>query len=298
MFGTIDGLARAQGRRLRVAVLPVAAAATIFSVVGKGLGWRIGAIAILAAVTIWTYVLYFMADRRCEQMRSQNTTAGSSGSDAVTQLHQHVCETTDYWDYLHDLLAEVANTSIPDILAEPAELPTNSAELGPGFIGSEKMMRELLDHLIPPKSRYVAYYIFGDKMLPSSEVHNGWKGRPPDLQRDSLRHELLLTMVQRGDWLVLPDVNNPAPEDREYTPLCFDKNKFQSFGSLPLRVEEPVSNTGPQYGLAVGALIIESPMANDVSEDFCRTAMQVAADTLALAFASARSRFTRGSVNA
>ncbi len=278
----IDQLARAHGRRLRLAVLPVAAAATIFTVVGKGLGWRIGAIAILAAVTIWTYVLYFMADQRCEQLRTRVK---------VSQLHQHVCESTEYWDYLRDLLTEVASASIPDALSEPSELPTTSTELGQGFAGSEKMMRELLDHIIPPRTRYVIYYIFGDKMQASSEVHNGWKGRPPDLQRDSLRHELLLTMIKLGEWVVLPDVKNPTPEDNRFSPLCFEPAKFQSFASLPLRVEEPVNNSDQQNGLAVGALILESANVNGVSENFCRTAMQVAADILALAFASARSRF-------
>ena len=289
MLGSIDQLARAHGRRLRLAVLPVAAAATVFTVVGKGLGWRIGGVVILAVVTIWTYILYFIADHRCEQMRIQDA-SGFSGPNG-TQLHRHVCETTEYWDYLRDLLAEVANTSIPDVLAEPVELPSASVELGSGFLGSEKMMRELLDHIMPPKSRYVVYYIFGNKFQASSEIHNGWKGRPPDLQRDSLRQELLLAMVKLGEWVVIPDVRKPAPEDDRFTPLCFDKAGFQSFASLPLRVEEPVNRLGQQYGMAVGALIIESPSVNSISQDFCRTAMQVAADILALAFASARSRF-------
>jgi hypothetical protein len=37
VLGSIDQLARAHGRRLRLAVLPAAAAATVFTVVGKGL---------------------------------------------------------------------------------------------------------------------------------------------------------------------------------------------------------------------------------------------------------------------
>jgi hypothetical protein len=293
MVGRVDQLIRGHGRRIRVAALPVVAAAAVFTVIGKGLGWRIGTIAILAGVTIWMYALYFLADQRYERMETQGT--ASRSSESYAQLHEQVCETTAYWDYLHDLLAEVANASIPDVLAEPTELPSTSTALGSGFAGCEKMMREFIDHVIPPKSRYVVYYIFGDKMLASSEVHNGWKGRPPDLQLEPERERLLLTMVKRGDWVVLPDVNNPAPGDRRLTSLCFDKTEFQSFASLPLRVEEPVNYLGLQYAMAVGALIIESPEVNGMSESFCHTAMQIAVD---MAFASARAKFAGESADA
>lgn len=187
MLGSLDQLARAHSRRLRLAVLPIAAAATVITVVGKGLGWRIGGIAILATVTIWTYILYFMADQRCEKMQAIGTTSSSAEPNA-TQLHHYVCETTEYWDYLHDLLTEVANTSIPELVAEPVELPAASTDLGQGFVASERMMREFLDHIIPPSSRYVAYYILNGGMQASSEIHNGWKGRPPDLRSEPLRH--------------------------------------------------------------------------------------------------------------
>jgi hypothetical protein len=292
----LQELIRDHGRRIRVAALPVVAAAAVFTVIGKGLGWRIGTIAILAVVTIWMYVLYFLADQRYERLETQ--AAAPRSPESSPQLHEQVCETTDYWDYLHDLLAEVANASIPDVLAEPAGLPSTSAELGPGFAGCEKMMREFIDHVIPSKSRYVVYYIFGDKMLASSEVHNGWKGRPHDLQLDPEREQLLLTMVKRGDWVVLPDVNHPAPGDRKLTSLCFDKAEFQSFASLPLRVEAPVNHLGLQYAMAVGALIVECPQVNGMSENFCHTAMQIAVDILALAFASARAKSAEESADA
>jgi hypothetical protein len=269
----------------------VVAAATVFSVIGKGLGWRIGGIVILAVVATWAYVLYFMADRRYEQMKIRDAAPELSALNGA-QLHKHVCETTDYWEYLHNLLAEVATTNVPTVLDEPIERPTNSAELGKGFIGSERMMRELLDHIVPPKSRYVAYYIFDSGMQASSEVQNGWKGRPPDLQREPMKQELLLTKVTLGDYIVLPDAENPAPKDRKYTFLCFDKSRFRSFAALPLRVDEPVDNMDRQFGMAVGALLIESPNVGELSENFCSTAIQVAADILALAFAAARSSFT------
>lgn len=297
MIGTIDQLVRAHSRRIRVAALPIVAAAAILSVIGKGLGWRIGGIAILAAVTIWMYALYFRADQCCERLQTQAAGSGMSKPYAA-QLHEQVCETTEYWDYLHDLLTEVANASIPDVLTEPPELPAISTELGPAFAGCEKMMREFLDHITPPRSRYVVYYLLGDNMLASSEVHNGWKGRPPDLRLALERQRLLLTMVKRGDWVVLPDVNNPAAGDRELTSLCFDRAEFQSFASLPLRVEQPVNSLGQQYGMAVGTLIIESPEVNGMSEAFCHTAMQIAVDILALAFASARSKFTEEGADA
>jgi hypothetical protein len=297
MLGTIDKLTLAHRRPLRLAVVPVAAAATVFSIIGKGLGWRIGGIAILAVVALWTYLLYFIADQRYERIRIRDTTCEPLEL-SIVQLHQHVCKTTDYWDYLRSLLAEVASTSIPEIRVEPVELPGKVTELGESFTGSEKMMRELLDHIIPPKSRYVVYYVLDEKLQASSEVHNGWKGRPPDLQQDSLRHKLLLTTVQAGKWVVLPDVVHPAPEDVKFTPLCFDKALFQSFASLPLRVEESVSGAGQEYGLGVGVLIVESPNINGISERFCLTAVQVAADILALAFVSARSNFHPESIDA
>ena len=53
------------------------------------------------------------------------TDADWHATSGVNQLHQHVCETTEYWDYLHDLLTEVANTSIPDVLAEPVDFLLN-----------------------------------------------------------------------------------------------------------------------------------------------------------------------------
>jgi hypothetical protein len=275
----------------------VAAAATVLTVVGKGLGWRIGGIAILAAVTIWTYILYFMADRRCEKM--QVLGAGTNPSSPIsTQLHQCVCETTEYWDYLHDLLAEVANTTIPNVLADPAAFPANSTELGQGLADSEKMMRELLGYILPSKSRYVAYYILAGNAQASAEMHNGWKGRPPDLRREPLRHGLLLDTIKERNWIVLPDVENPSATDRKYVPLCFDKTRFRSFAFLPLRVDGPVNNLGQRHGLSFGALIIESPSANSLSEDFCGTALQTAADIIALAFAGARSNFAEEGTDA
>ena len=68
----------------------------------------------------------------------------------------------------------------------------------------------------------------------------------------------------------------------------------------PIRVavEEPVNNLSQQNGLAVGALIIESPSVDGVSANFCRTAIQIAVDILALAFANARSKFTEEETNA
>jgi hypothetical protein len=43
--------------------------------------------------------------------------------------------------------------------------------------------------------------------------------------------------------------------------------------------------------LAVGALIVESPIANGLTENFRGTAIQVAGDILALSFANARANF-------
>lgn len=290
-LASIDRLAAAHGRRLRLAVLPVAVAATVLTVVGKGLGWRVGGIAVLAAVAIWAYLLYFLADQRCERISKEIAAFSTIDANSI-QLHQHVCETKEYWEYLRGSLAEVANTGATGILGEPTRLPATSEELGQGFTGAERLLREWLDHLAPPKSRYVVYYVFNDEMQASAEIHSGWKGRPPDLRHDSVRHNLLLTMVKLGTWVVLPDVGRPEPGDEKFVPLCFDRTDFHSFACLPLRVEEPASSSSYQRnGLAVGALIVESPTANGLTENFCGTAIQVAGDILALSFANARANF-------
>ncbi|HTX85209.1 MAG TPA: hypothetical protein VME44_23745 [Streptosporangiaceae bacterium] len=264
---------------------------------GKGLGWRTGGIVTLTAVTVWTYFLYYLAEERVKRISEEARITPLEPQ--ASQLHQHVCQSDDYWKYLRDLLAELAEVAEAGVLTGPAIQPTTSTDLGQGFIQAEKMMREWLDHLTPPYSRYVVYYLSGESMQASSEVHNGWKGRPPDLQRDSLRRDILTTLAKLGRWVVLPDVEQLTPEDEEYLPLCFDRVRYQSFASLPLKVEEPVPrNNVQQNGLAVGVLIIESPGANEISVDFCRTAVLTACDILALAFASAWSSFSKGQIDA
>jgi hypothetical protein len=296
--GRIEELAVDHGPLLRRVVLPVTVAAALFTVFGKGLGLRIGGIAILAAVTIWTCILYFFAEQHFERVTRQFRNSNTLDSQ-VSQLHQHVCETDRYWKYLHDFLAELAEVANTGVLEEPTALPTTPADLGQGFLDAEKMMRELLDHLIPSDSRYVAYYIFSDRMQASPEVQNGWRRRPPDLQRDSLRRDLLARLARLGKWVVLPNVKQPAPEDEEYVPLCFDSANFQSFACLPLTVEEPSKRKATQRnGLAVGVLVIESPGVNEIGVNFCKTAVLTACDILALAFASARSNFTKERIDA
>ena len=293
VVGRIQELAVDHGRLLRRIVLPVTVGAAIFTIFGKGFGFRIGGIVILAAVTIWTCVIYLAAEQHFDRVIKQHR--GSSSPESLTsQLHRHVCETDRYWKYLHDFLAELAEVTNTSVLAEPTTLPTRSADLGQGFLDAEKMMREFLDHLIPSDSRYVAYYIFSGHMQASSEVQNGWARRPPDLQRDSLRHELLVKLAKLNKWVVLPNVKQPDPGEEEYVQLCFDSANFQSFACLPLTVEEPaVKNASQRNGLAVGVLVIESPNVNEISVTFCKTAVLTACDILALAFASARSNFTK-----
>jgi hypothetical protein len=200
---------------------------------------------------------------------------------------------------MHNFLAELAEVAHAGVLAEPKTLPTMPKDLGQEFLDAEKMMRELLDHVVSPDGRYVAYYVFGGRMQASSEVQNGWGRRPPNLQRDSLRHDLLIKLSKLGKWVVLPDVKHPDPEDEEYVQLCFDSAGFQSYACLPLTVEEPaVRNTLQRKGMGVGVLIIECPAANEINVNFCKTAILAACDILALAFASARSNFTGEQVDA
>jgi hypothetical protein len=254
--------------------------------------WRIGTISMLAAVTIWTYVLYYLAEQRLARLGQQITGADARTNQAGS-MHAQVCLSDQYWRDLRNLLAELAEVAGANILAEPTIPPTSPAELGLCFLEAERMMREWLEHLIPPDSRYVVYYIFGGFLYPSPEVQRGWDRRPPDLQRDAFRRDELLKLTKINKWVVVPNINQPDPGDEEYFPLCFDAS-IQSFAFLPLMVEEPASRSATQRnGLAVGTLIIDSKAVDQISVEFCTRAVLATCDVLALAFASARSRFSK-----
>ncbi len=274
-FGTLHG------RQLRRLALPIVVVATLCSMAGEGFGIRATGTIALALVAVWAIALYIVSEQKYEKLTS--TTVREAFEINVLQLHQHVCTTASYWEYLRYVLAEVAKAGL---VSHTAGVPQDMGSLGKSLVNVETMVREWLDQLVPANSRYVVYYMVEETLEASSVVHNGWRGRPPDFRSDSRRLEIFLAKARLGEWIVVPDVTRPALNDRNHVDLAFDCVAFKSFALVPLRIEEPLGGTDADV-LPIGCLVIEGKAAGSLTEHFCRTAIQVTADLLALAFRGA-----------
>ena len=249
---SLGSIAERLRKSFKIALAPLVFAGTIASIFSSIAPVKD---AVLASVSLYAAGMTCAVVALCVHLRRRLPAAASTNAEDFTDI-------VDDLEFCSSLM-----TGLPESFPADPDLGawTAKARSSPTYAPFEQDVRNTLNNLLPGNKmrRYAIYYGSPSKLVAGCK--DNWRNEPPDVDPScpgsmGRLSELLLATFMKGPGLLIQDIHDPKPDDREIATIVathLDGDRFRFFGWYPIRVNASRSDALTGTGRLLGALLVQ-----------------------------------------